>query len=252
MLSKNQIKEIQALQIKKNREEKKIFLAEGLKTVNEIINESPIIIEHIFATNDFIHKNTLKLRQLQIKVTKITEDELKKISNQINPNQVVAICNYFKERALIFNFNNNFTFYLDDIRDPGNMGTIIRLADWFGINTIYCSPTSCELYNPKVIQATMGSFLRVGLVYIELNELIQKNNIKNIYGTVLKGKSIYKEILKNGLIIIGNEANGISEENLKKTSRLISIPANNNKIESLNAAVACSIIASEFYRQLKC
>ena len=166
MLSKNQIKEIQSLQVKKNREEKKTFLAEGIKTVNEIINESPIIIEHIFATHEFIHKNTLKIRQLQIKYTEITEEELKKISIQNNPNQAVAICNYFKARPVSFDFENNFSFYLDDIRDPGNMGTIIRLADWFGINTIYCSPTSCEFYNPKVIQATMGSFLRVGLLYI--------------------------------------------------------------------------------------
>ena len=251
MLSKNQIKEIQSLQVKKNREEKKTFLAEGIKTVNEIINESPIIIEHIFATHEFIHKNTLKIKQLQIKYTEITDEELKKISIQNNPNQAVAICNYFKARPVSFDFENNFSFYLDDIRDPGNMGTIIRLADWFGINTIYCSPTSCEFYNPKVIQATMGSFLRVGLLYIELNELIQKNNINHVYGAVLNGKSIYKEPLKNGLIIIGNEANGIGEQNLQKATQLISIPANNNKTESLNAAIACSIIAAEFFRQLK-
>ena len=197
MLSKNQIKEIQSLQVKKNREEKKTFLAEGIKTVNEIINESPIIIEHIFATHEFIHKNTLKIRQLQIKYTEITEEELKKISIQNNPNQAVAICNYFKARSIIFDFENNFSFYLDDIRDPGNMGTIIRLADWFGINTIYCSPTSCEFYNPKVIQATMGSFLRVGLLYIELNELIQKNNMNS--NGLLRIPTTSYEFLRNYL-----------------------------------------------------
>jgi len=151
-----------------------------------------------------------------------------------------------------FNFEENFAFFLDDVRDPGNLGTIIRLADWFGLSTIFCSPGSCDFYNPKVIQSTMGAFLRVRSVYTELSDLLEKQEIKTVYGAVLNGANLYKEKLVNGLIVIGNEANGISDHNLKFISKKLTIPANqNNGTESLNAAMAASIIASEFFRQLK-
>jgi TrmH family RNA methyltransferase len=138
------------------------------------------------------------------------------------------------------------------VRDPGNLGTIIRLADWFGIPTVFCSPGSCDFYNPKVIQSTMGAFLRVQVIFIDLKPLIETYNIRNIYGALLSGKNLYKETLQNGLIIIGNEANGIREENLALINNPITIPANqHNGTESLNAAMATSIITSEFFRQLR-
>ena len=146
----------------------------------------------------------------------------------------------------------NFSLYLDDIRDPGNFGTIIRLADWYGISTVFCSDNSCDLYNPKVIQATMGAFARVNIIYISLKEAINKYAVKNVYGAVLNGKSIYYEKLQNGIIVIGNEANGISPGNLQLINRSITIPAQQTSgTESLNAAMAASIITSEFFRQLK-
>lgn len=252
MLSKNQIKEIQSLQLKKFRESKKLFIAEGIKTVLEILEHAPILLEDIFATRDFIETHKTTLRRLNLKFTEISEAELKKVSLQSTPSGVIAICRYFKEPKADFDFEKHFAFYLDDVRDPGNLGTIIRLADWFGVSTIFCSPGSCDFYNPKVIQSTMGAFLRVSSVYIELNDLLEKQKIKAVYGAVLNGKNLYKETLTNGLIVIGNEANGISDQNLKLLTHKLTIPANqNNGTESLNAAMAASIITSEFFRQLK-
>ena len=252
MLSKNQIKEIQSLQLKKLRETKKLFIAEGVKTVLEILEHAPVLLEELFATRDFIETHKVTLRRLNLKFTEISEPELKKISLQSTPSGVLAICHYFKEPKADFDFETKFAFYLDDVRDPGNLGTIIRLADWFGVSTLFCSPASCDFYNPKVIQSTMGAFLRVSSVYIELNDLLAKQKIKNVYGAVLNGNNLYKEPLQNGLIVIGNEANGISEQNLKLLTKKLTIPANqNNGTESLNAAMATSIIASEFFRQLK-
>jgi len=252
MLSKNQIKEIQSLQLKKFRESKQRFVVEGIKTVTEVIENAPVMLEELFATRDFIEKYLPTLRRLNLKYTETTEQELKKISLQSTPSGVLAVCQYFKEPKVAFNFEENFAFFLDDVRDPGNLGTIIRLADWFGLSTIFCSPGSCDFYNPKVIQSTMGAFLRVRSVYTELSDLLEKQEIKTVYGAVLNGANLYKEKLVNGLIVIGNEANGISDHNLKFISKKLTIPANqNNGTESLNAAMAASIIASEFFRQLK-
>lgn len=250
MLSKNQIKEIQHLHHKKQRDLKKIFIAEGLKTVLEIIETNPGLLVNIYGTADFILKNEKKLKQLNLEYFTTTTSELEKISLQSSPNNVVAICHYFDEFEVSFDFENNFSFYLDDIRDPGNFGTILRLADWFGISTIFCSPESCELYNPKVIQASMGAFLRVNVVYSELNKLLENYAIKSVYGALLNGKNVYQERLRNGLIVMGNEANGIRENNLQYIGIPLTIPSHkNSKTESLNAAMAASIIASEFFRR---
>lgn len=252
MLNKNQIKQIQLLQLKKCRDEKKLFIAEGVKSVNEIINFKPTILQYIYATPVFLEQNKTILTELNINYSEVTEVELKKISLQSNPNSVLSICSYFNYTESNFDFDNNFSLYLDDIRDPGNLGTIIRLADWYGITNFFCSPKSCDFFNPKVIQATMGAFLRVNVSYIELKELLSKNTIKNIYGGILNGENIYKQKLKNGLIIIGNESNGININNLNFINHPITIPSyESNKTESLNVALAGAIIVSEFYRQLK-
>lgn len=252
MLSKNQIKEIQSLQIKKFRDAKQYFLAEGIKTVMEILEQAPATAKEIFATKDFLSLQAEKLKKLSIKFTEVSEEELKKISMQSSPNGALAICHYFTSATSPTDFTKQFSLYLDEIRDPGNFGTIIRLADWFGITTVYCSPGCCDLYNPKVIQSTMGAFLRVSCVYTELNGLLSEHKIDHIYGAVLNGSNLYREQLKNGLVVIGNEANGISEENLKLIGRKLTIPAGQAKgAESLNAAMAASIIIAEFFRQLK-
>lgn len=252
MLSKNQIKEIQSLQLKKFRDLQKIFIAEGIKSVSEIILQRPLCIKELFATKDFIASHSREINENSLKVTEITVAELERISIQKAPNQVLALCDYFTEEKTVFDFKNNYALYLDDVRDPGNLGTIIRLAAWFGVNQVFCSPTSCDFYNPKVIQSTMGAFLRVKVEYIELEELLQTPTLKTIYGAVLNGKNLYQENLRNGLIIIGNEANGISEAHLKTITHSITIPAGSgNDTESLNAAMATAIITSEFFRQLK-
>lgn len=252
MLSKNQIKEIQQLHLKKNRDTKKLFLAEGVKTVMELINSNSRKIKSLFATNNFLEPNKDSLVKNKVPYTQISEDELKKISLQSSPNNVLAICSYFEETEASFDFQNNFAFYLDDVRDPGNFGTIIRLSAWFGMDTVFCSKSSCDVYNPKVIQSAMGAFLRVKVVYTELDELINKQKIKTVYGALLNGKNLYQEKLQNGLIIIGNEANGIGQENLKLITHPITIPAHDhNSTESLNAAMASAIIAAEFFRQKK-
>ncbi len=252
MLSKNQIKEIQSLHLKKQRDNQNLFIVEGLKSVAEVLMQKAEIIYRIYATKQFLLNYAEQLKRLKIDFFEITEDELKKISLQNNPNQALALCSYFSGTKAVFDFKKDFTFYMDDIRDPGNFGTIIRLADWFGIKSVFCSLSSCDLYNPKVIQATMGAFMRVNVVYAELEDLLKTNNIESIYGAVLNGQNIYNDKLKSGLIIIGNEANGISETNLKLVNKPITIPSHqSNGTESLNAAMATAIIASEFYRQLK-
>ena len=252
MLSKNQIKEIQSLHLKKQRDDQRLFIAEGVKSVTEVLLQKREIVSSVYATKDFLYIHDDQLRQLNIDFFEVTEEELQKISLQNNPNQVIALCHYFNVPEQEFDFKNGFSFYLDDIRDPGNFGTILRLADWFGVTSVFCSPATCDFYNPKVIQSTMGAFIRVNVVYCELDRLVKESSIANIYGAVLTGTNIYKDKLKNGLIVIGNEANGISDENLKLINKPITIPSHlTNGTESLNAAMASAIIASEFYRQLK-
>ncbi|MBA3663001.1 MAG: RNA methyltransferase [Bacteroidetes bacterium] len=250
MISKNQIRQIQALHQKKFRDNQKLFLAEGVKMVKEIVESNHTIIQELFATADFIFEHENILKSSGIKYNEISDKELEQISSLASPNKVLAVCNYFGETKTEVDFKKFFSLYLDDIRDPGNFGTIIRLADWYGIGTIFCSPTSCDLYNPKVIQSTMGAFLRVKVAYLPLEKIITDNNVGLIYGAVLKGKNIYAERLTNGLIVIGNEANGISKENLALVNHPITIPSHSaNGTESLNAAMATGIIVSEFFRQ---
>ncbi len=252
MLSKNQIKEIQSLHLKKQRDNQKLFIVEGVKSVVEVLTHKSEIVSKVYATKEFLSNNAQQLNKLKIEILEITDDELQKISLQNNPNQVFALCNYFNEANDLFDLKNDFTFYLDDIRDPGNFGTIIRLADWYGIKTLYCSTSSCDFYNPKVIQSTMGAFMRVKVIYSELPALLNTQEVENIYGAVLTGQNIYKGKLSAGLIIIGNEANGISDEILELITKPLTIPSHQtNGTESLNAAMATAIIASEFYRQLK-
>ncbi len=252
MLSKNQIKEIQSLHLKKQRDNQKLFFVEGVKSVVEVLTHKPQIVSKVYANKEFISNNAQQLNKLTINIFEITDDELQKISLQNNPNQVFALCNYFNEENYIIDLKKDFTFYLDDIRDPGNFGTILRLADWYGIKTVFCSPSSCDFYNPKVIQSTMGAFMRVNVIYSELDKLLNKQKAESVYGAVLTGENIYKSKLTAGLIIIGNEANGISDENLKLVTRPLTIPSHQtNGTESLNAAMATAIIVSEFYRQLK-
>lgn len=251
MISKNQIKHIQSLHSKKNREEESLFIIEGIKLVTEFINHQKYVIKEVFATLDFINDHKTELIEHSISFTEITEDELKKISHLTSPNQVLAVVKSTEQKLDENLLNSSNTLFLDDIRDPGNLGTIIRIADWFGIKQVVCSPNSTELYNPKTLQASMGAVLRVNVITMSFDELLTKTHHLPIYGAVLEGENIYTTSLKHGLLVIGNEANGISNEVLKHITHHITIPAaNSNGSESLNAANACAIICSEFHRQL--
>lgn len=248
MISKNQIKQVKALHLKKFRDEEKLFIAEGIKVVNEIITTNPEIIHQLFVTESYLQGNSNALQKTRVEYVTISEEDLKKISTQSQPNNALAVCYYFEETAPEIDFKKQFSFYLDDIRDPGNLGTILRMADWFGIEEIFCSKQSTDVYNPKTIQSAMGSFLRVKVHYCDLYEVAKKDI--PVYGAVLDGENIYKADLKNGLIIIGNEANGINEKNYKFITHPISIPsAENSSTESLNAAMATAVICSEFFRR---
>lgn len=249
MISKSQIKHIRALHTKKQRTLENRFIAEGVKTVSEILEQKPGIVHEVFCTDDFYDAHEKLLHSKNIPVSNIDLKELSQISLLSTPNEVLVVCNNLPEKNNTTNLNKDHAFYLDDIRDPGNLGTIIRLCSWFGIKDLFCSEETVELYNPKTIQACMGAFLRVNVHYVGLKELIEGEKIKNIYATQLKGKNIYTETLNSGLIIIGNEANGIRKETLELTSQSLTIPSATGNTESLNAAIATSIIASEFFRR---
>ena len=251
MISKNHVKHIQTLHSKKHRDEHSIFIIVGIKIVTEFINSDAYQIVEVLGLDSFISINIELLESKNIPFSEITEDELKKISTQQGPNKVLAIVKMQNSDLQSQNILLHTCLYLDDIRDPGNLGTIIRIADWFGINKIFCSKQSTELYNPKTLQATMGAILRVNVEYIDFENLLLKNQNLPVYGAVLNGKNIYKTELQKGVIVIGNEANGISEAILKQITLPITIPsASLNGSESLNAANACAIICSEFNRQL--
>ena len=246
MISKARIKQLRALHLKKNRTENRAFLAEGTKIVLELLMQDNERIKEIYALPDFIDENGSLLKSIDVKYTEVNERELEQISSLQSPNKVVAECVFFEAVELP---SKGSILYMDDIRDPGNFGTIIRLADWFGMKQIHCSSESCELYNPKVIQSTMGSFMRVRVNYCELKELASKFPDKKIYGAVLGGMSIYEQKLEDGIIVIGNEANGIRHKNLAVITDPITIPTGGeSKGESLNAAMAASIIVAEFFR----
>ncbi len=239
MLSKNEIKFIQSLKQKKNRLEQGLFIAEGPKIVEEILN-SNFIVERIFGTADFFNKTTAIPAGIKQQI--VTEVDLEKISCLTTPQQVVAIVEMDQTNIETFQ-NKDWCLALDGIQDPGNLGTIIRTADWFGIKNIVCSNDTADIYNPKVIQSTMGSFTRVNVYYTNLNEWMATQQVP-VYGAVLDGKNIFNLEMKDcGIILIGNEGRGIRKENMRYIKIPVTIPRLGNT-ESLNAAVATGIILS--------
>lgn len=251
MISKNQIKHIQSLHTKKNREAEGLFIIEGVKLVSEFISCTAFKIKEVFATTEYSKEYGNVLRDNGIQFTEISEEELKRISLQTTPNKVLAVIYQKEQKPDGALFDSPLTLYLDEIRDPGNLGTIIRIADWFGIHRVVCSENTTELYNPKTLQASMGAILRVNVVYMSWQELQDRAKNLPVYGAVLNGENIYTSTLQKGILVIGNEANGISDLVLKNITHPITIPAaSNNGSESLNAANACAIICGEFFRQL--
>ena len=250
MISKNQIKNITALHQKKFRKELSLFIAEGPKVVEEFLH-SDLKIAEIYGLENWVNRNLLLLKHKNCTYFIVTEAELIRISALQTPNEVLAVCQQpvFPEK----NIDNNadLFLYLDGVADPGNIGTIIRMADWFGLKQIFCSDTCAELFNPKVIQSTMGSIVRIHFYSLSLAHAAKLVNVTAIYGATLEGENIYtSSVPKKCMLVIGSESHGISKENSKLLSKQITIPqAKDGTTESLNAAVAASIILSEFFRQ---
>ncbi len=237
MLSKNQLKLITSLDQKKYRIRHGLFIAEGIKVVNEFLNSSFKLV-NLYCTEIIDDFKTYNSQQ-------ISEIELKKISNLKTPNKVLGV---FEIPNTAKVKNESLILSLDGIKDPGNLGTIIRLCDWFGIEQIVCSKETVDCYNSKVVQSTMGSLTRVTLIYTDLLPFLEATDLP-VYGALLEGENIYKSTLKkDAILVIGNESNGISQEVSKFISYKITIPrfGKLQQAESLNAATATAIILSEF------
>jgi TrmH family RNA methyltransferase len=241
MLSKNQIKLISSLQQKKHRFANQLFFAEGVKVIQELV-KSNFELEHLYTTNEDF-KNIASHKR-----STISENELNKISALSTPNTCLAVFKIPLEKKII---ESGLVVALDSIRDPGNLGTILRLCDWFGIQQLICSKETVDIYNPKVVQATMGSIARVNVNYVDLDAFITKTKLP-VFGTFMDGENIYKTALpQEGIIVMGNEANGISENIEKLITKRLTIPRFGDLqiTESLNVATATAIILSEFRRQ---
>jgi TrmH family RNA methyltransferase len=244
MLSKTHTKYIQSLQHKKLRDETGLFIAEGPKVVMDLLNSRKFVCKEILALNNWLQEHSKQLSLLHDTVITAVEDfELQKISSLSTAHAVVAV---FEKRKPAYKIETalKITLVLDTIQDPGNLGTIIRIADWFGIETIVCSIGCADMYNAKVVQSTMGSLGRVNVVYTDLVAWLPENSKVKIYSASLEGEDV-KAIgkLKEGILIIGNEANGVSDEVMDLVNEKINIPRI-GEAESLNAAVATGIILS--------
>ncbi|MCH4553628.1 TrmH family RNA methyltransferase [Aestuariibaculum lutulentum] len=239
MLSKSQIKLITSLKQKKYRQQHGLFVVEGVKTIKELLASS-LTLYALYTTESFNIDAKLE--------TVISEAELKRISFLTTPNTALAVFKMPKPKAID---SNKLIVALDSVRDPGNLGTIIRLCDWFGIKDLVCSKETVDCFNPKVIQATMGSITRVNINYVNLEEFISLVPVP-VFGAFMEGDNVYSSDLpKNGILVMGNEANGISKEIENLVTDKISIPrfGDLQATESLNVATATAILLSEFKRR---
>ena len=234
MITKNQIKFIKSLSLKKNRIKEQLFIAEGEKVVSELLR-SDFEIKNIYATKEWKVSND--------NITQISNAELQRISNLKSPNKVLAVVQ-FKNHKIIK--HDGITLVLDEINDPGNLGTIIRMCDWFGVKQIICSKNTVDIFNPKVVQSAMGSAFRVQVNYTDLENYL--SDIKTpIYGAFMDGKNLKEvKIPKSAHLVMGNEANGISAEINKLITDKVAIKNIGKSAESLNVAVATSILLHVF------
>jgi len=248
MITKLQVKYIQSLGQKKFRDSEGVFVAEGPKIINELLAALPAALVNIYATQQWMQANLGLLRRTPAeKVIEIKEQELERISFLQTPHEVLAI---FKKPAPVpTDFSGKLSLMLDGIQDPGNMGTIIRIADWFGIRHIICSMDCADAFAPKVVQGTMGSIVRVQLLYTDLMEMIKKTKGLQLYAAALDGEDINNlQAVKEGIIVVGNESKGIHVALLEACQHRITIPRI-GQAESLNAAVATGIILSHLVKR---
>ena len=248
MLSKNKIKFIRSLEMKKNRKENGVFLAEGNKLVSEL--SAHFKCKLLVATSQWLDSN----RNINADETiAVEKEELSRASLLKTPQDVLAVFEMPRYEASNDDPKKELCLVLDDIQDPGNLGTIIRIADWFGIKNIFCSHGTADAFSPKTVQATMGALARVKIHYCDIKELISGLDDVPVFGTFLDGNNIYEsELSANGLIVMGNEGNGISKEVSALINRRILIPnypQGNETTDSLNVAIATAIVCSEFRRR---
>ena len=242
MLSKTIVKYIQSLAHKKLRDEQGVFIAEGPKVVPELLRSQKFVCKIICSTKNWLDENENLLKNLSADIHEINEIELEKISQLQTSNKVLAV--FFKNEEPTIHISNTVSLMLDEIQDPGNMGTIIRTADWFGIKDIICSNECVDCYNPKVVQASMGSVSRVNIIYKELEAFIDEHKGIKIYAATLGGKTLTSfGKITEGIVLIGNESKGVKENLVRLATGQITIPKYGGA-ESLNAAVACGIILS--------
>lgn len=238
MLVKTQVKYIQSLSQKKLRDEEGVFVAEGPKIVEELLEAGNTDLVQLYAENDWVQKQSSLPRNI---IQTVTPAEMERISFLQTPHQVLGIF-----RKPVFptglSLRNKISLMLDTVQDPGNLGTIVRCADWFGISTVICSRESADVFNPKVVQSTMAGIARVRVLYEDLPEFLQKHSDIPVYAATLNGTPLPKlGAIKEGILLIGNESRGISDELLEMSQHKITIPRI-GKAESLNAAVATGII----------
>ncbi len=243
MISKNEIKFLKSLNLLKFRAKYNLFKVEGWRSVKEFLNSDYNLVSFI-ATSDWLEKNDVSLKNIKI----IKENDLKFISSLKNPNQIIAV---FEKKHMSLNYKEltkNVHIFLENITNPGNLGSIIRTCDWFGIKNIICSNDSVDIYNPKVIQSSMGSLSRVTVSYVNKDVFfshLTKNNIHSLVAD-LTGQNIYdQKKISNGIICFGNESIGVSKKLQEIASQKITIPSFNKKCESLNLSVSFGIIVSQ-------
>jgi len=250
MLSKNKIKYIRSLELKKNRKEDGVFVAEGHKLVGDLLGH--FHCRMLVATADWLASNKDAVAD---EIIEASYEELSRASLLKTPQDVLAVFNQLQSDYTLEDIKHSLCIALDDVQDPGNLGTIIRIADWFGIEHIFCSQGTVDVYNPKTVQATMGALARVKMHYCSLPSLIASLEDVPVYGTFLDGKDMYEETLSaNGLIVMGNEGNGISKVIASLVNKRLYIPnypKGQKTSESLNVAVATAVICAEFRRRLQ-
>ena len=256
MISKNQIKYVRSLQMKKHRKAEGVFVAEGHKLVDDVMGAFECT--YVAATSDWLaaHERWVeRLRSKGVEVDDVTEDELRRVSLLETPQQVLAIFRQPRYEVDVDDVvRQQLCLALDDVQNPGNLGTIVRVADWFGIEHIFCSQGCADLYNPKTVQATMGAMARVKVHYVDLAEMLASLDADTpVYGTFLDGENMYgKTLSEHGVIVMGNEGNGISAEVERHVTERLFIPNYSEgraTSESLNVAIATAIVCAEFRRR---
>jgi RNA methyltransferase, TrmH family len=250
MLSQNQGKFIASLGIKKYRQKYRKFIVEGEKMVGELLSGRAFVVDHLFGTQRWAENNAAMLQPFLDNFNLVTDAELAKISTLSTPNAVLAIVEMPAIDSIPVPSNDELCLYLDGLQDPGNLGTILRIADWFGVGTVFCSPDCVDVYSPKVVQATMGAIFRIKTQEIDIEQLLQERPEWPVLGAILDGDDVFSIVPPTrGLLVIGNEGRGIRPETAARLTQRVSIsrhPA--GRAESLNAAVATGILLAVLRR----